>query len=108
MQLFLDQATGFHSVLMLGDVSKQDGKAFTRREGIDLVPAGAEIAEYFEIGQAPSRHRFANWVRDAGDHRVRKGIPEVHADEVTFFAKLDLGPVIEITDGPVPIGDEEA
>jgi hypothetical protein len=50
MQLLLDQATGFHGLLMPGDVSEQDGKAFTRRECIDLVPPGAQIAEYFEVG----------------------------------------------------------
>src|SRR6516162_6592259 len=107
-QLFLDQAAGFDGVLVLGDVSEQDGKAFTRRECVDLVPPGADIAEYFEVCQAPSRHRLANWVRDAGVCNVRKCLPEVHADQVTFFAKLHLGPVIDITDAPVPIDDEDA
>ena len=106
MKSFLDKVACLDGVLVLGDVSEQDSDAFAGLERLDVIP-GAQV-ERLEGSQALFRYRFVELCSDVRVNRVRKGLAEVHPDEVAFSRQPHLCPLVEISDIPIRIDDEDA
>src|SRR5262245_24354188 len=106
MELLLDQVALLDGLLVFGDVSEQDGDAFAGCERMDVVP---DIpVKRLEGSQTLFGHRLVESSAHFRVDRIRKGLTEVCSDEVVSSREPRLCLLVEISDVPIWIDDEDA